>query len=262
MSRSDLFLWALKEKPSMELRKGHYWHIGNISIVDEYGGYFAAGRTTKSILEKYDQHSGDFLEEMLETSPYTYVLFDCRIGLLAIAKKSKLSPTVSGISKKIQSLFESSAVIAKHGITVTVDPISDPLDFIASLRSSFNIKTFEVTFSRPNPFDADEYFQKPMEKYLDAANGDQGKTSIAGDDLDSVTLVEVTKSVAATGNDAKAVLRVHSKAAYSIKRLRSNPAHFSHDDERYTLKDALLASRDNYRSVRDSYDVLEDNTDQ
>lgn len=257
LTREQIFLRVLREKPSFELRPGNYWHIGNISFLDDTGGYFAVGRTTKSILEKYDLTSGNFLEEMLETSPYTHVFFDCHIGFLAIATKYKLSPTVSGIARKIKKLFENSEVIASSGVIVAVDPISDPSDFIVFLRSAFNIRRFEVTFSRSNPFDADEFFQKPMEKYLDASNGQEGRTAIVGEDLDSETLVQVTKSVAATGNDAKATLRPYRDARYSTKRLRSNPAHFKYEGEELDKREALTASRDAYANIRESDPEME-----
>jgi hypothetical protein len=33
--------------------------------LDKDGGYFAAGRTTKSMIEKYDEKSGNFIGEKL-----------------------------------------------------------------------------------------------------------------------------------------------------------------------------------------------------
>jgi len=230
-----------------------------VHILDENGGYFAVGRTTKSILEKYDKETGNFIEEVLETSPYTNVLFDRAIGFVAIAKKTKLSISIAGIASKISKLFKISQFIRKNEIEISIDPISDPYDFIDSLKTAYSIKSFEVTFSRSNPFDADEYFQKPMEKYLDAANGEKGKTSISGTDLNEETLVSVTKSVAATGNDAKAILKIHKESSYSTKRLRSNPAHFQILDEEFSHEVALQEARAAYVYVRGkSYELDND----
>lgn len=261
LSRPEAFRRILEERPSAELRRGTYWHIGNIVFVDDIGGYFAAGRTTHAILEKYDASTGNFLEETLETSPYTHVLFDCQVGFLAIAKKTRLSPTVDGIAKKIGRVFEHSTTAIQNEMVVVLDPISDPHDFIESVRAAFAIRRFEVTFSRTNPFDADEYFQKPMEKYLDAANGQKGKTEISGKDLDPETLVRVAKSVAATGNDAKAVLRSLEETRYSTKRLRSNPAHFTVSEEEFSPQLCLNESRHLYSTVREGEDVLDENRD-
>jgi len=257
LSRPDIFRRVLEERPSVELIPGYFWHIGNVLFIDDTGGYFAAGRTTKSTLQKYDGETGNFVEEELETSPYTHVLFDCGIGFMAIAKKTKLSPTAQGVARKIEKLFESTAVIKEHQIAVSVDAISDPVNFIQSVRAAYSIRRFEVTFSRSNPFDADEFFQKPMEKYLDATNGKSGKTVVCGDDLDAGTLVSVTKSVAATGNDAKAVLKTDERAGYSTKSLHGNPAHFLIPEEEFGGEPALQESREVYHRIRAKDDVLD-----
>jgi hypothetical protein len=75
-SPSQLFLLAIEEKPSAELREGYRWHIGNVRLFSENTGYFAIGRTTKSSIEKFDPTSGNFLDEELETSPYTHCVFN------------------------------------------------------------------------------------------------------------------------------------------------------------------------------------------
>ena len=80
--------------PSVELRKGMIWHIGNISTLEEGGLYFRIGRTTKSTLEIYE--NGNFEEQEFETAPYTHMVLDIRLELCAIAKKSKLSPKTTG----------------------------------------------------------------------------------------------------------------------------------------------------------------------
>ncbi len=251
LKREEILRHILKEKPSMELREGHNWHIGNVYHVDETGGYFAVGRTTKSILEKYDKQTGNFIEEQLETSPYTHVIFERSIGFVAIAKKTKLAPTVAGIAAKLSKLFSISDFINSNHIDVSLDPISDPYDFINAVQTAYSIKFFEVTFTKSNPFDADEFFQKPMEKYLDAARGEKGKTAIFGPSLDSETLINVTRSIAATGNDAKASLKVSESARYSTKRLKGNPACFQIPEEEFTRESALVEARETYANVRD-----------
>lgn len=251
LKRENILQNILKEKPSIELREGHNWHIGNVHRIDDAGGYFAVGRTTKSILAKYDKQSGNFVEEQLETSPYTHVIFDRAIGFLAIAKKTKLALTATGIASKLSKLFRASDFIIHNKIDVSLDPISDPYDFIDAVKTAYSIRSFEVTFTKSNPFDADEYFQKPMEKYLDAARGEKGKTAISGRDLDSDTLTRVTQSVAATGNDAKASLKVSQSAHYSTKRLRGNPAYFPIAEEEFSHEAALDEARHTYAKVRD-----------
>lgn len=250
LSRPEIIKKIITDKPSSELRKGNYWHVGNVKMVSEYGGYFAVGKTTKSILEKYNEGTGDFIEEIDETSPYTHVVFDAELGLFSIAKKLKLSLTINGIANKVKELFQNSDMAFRYGLTVGFDPISDPKDFIDALKSAYSIRNFTVTFTRSNPFDVDEHFQKPMEKYLDAANGQEGITTVKGEDLNSETLVEMTKSIAATGNDAKAYLRPSQKERFIRKSLKGNPAHFALFVDEFTEELALSFARKLYKTVR------------
>lgn len=99
LSAAEIFADALTEKPAMELRQNNIWHIGNIEFFDEMTGVFAIGRTTKTTVEKFDNESGDFIEELDDSGPYTRVVFDRSIGLLGIAKKTKVAPETTAIAK-------------------------------------------------------------------------------------------------------------------------------------------------------------------
>jgi len=72
------------------------------------------------------------------------------------------------------------------------------------LASAYRVTRFAATFRGPNPFDADEYFQKPLSVYLLATDGEKGKAQVQGKDLNRQALQEVTRSTAATGNEASA----------------------------------------------------------
>ncbi len=90
LSRPEIIKRIITDKPKYDLGKGLSWHIGNVNFLNNFSGYFAVGKTTKSILEKYDEETGNFIEEIDETSPYTHVVFDAEIGLFSIAKKNKI----------------------------------------------------------------------------------------------------------------------------------------------------------------------------
>jgi hypothetical protein len=204
---SELFLLALEEKPSAELREGYRWHIGNIQLFSEMTGYFAIGRTTKSSIEKFDPATGNFLEEELETSPYTHCVFNAAIGIMGIAHKPSLAPTVKGIAARIQQLLSRSKVIRASKTSVEIAPIPNPESFLLAIDSAYRVPRFAATFHGPNPFDADELFQKPLSVYLASANGERGRAQIQGQDLNRDVLQSVTRSTAATGNDASATVQ-------------------------------------------------------
>lgn len=174
LSRRDIIIRALNEKPSLSKREGHIWHIGNIRKIDEDYYYFAAGRTTKSIIEKFNSETGNFLEEEYETSPYTHVYLNARLGILSVAKKKKLSPTIIGISNLIKKLLFHTKVFGLNDLRLDIDPITDPKDFISSIESAYAIKKYTFHFSLPNPIDVDHLFHKPMENYLITAPNIKG----------------------------------------------------------------------------------------
>lgn len=206
-SPRDFFEEALKVRPAVTLRQNHVWHIGNVEYFDNDGGRFAIGRTTKTTIEKYDDQTGNFIEETDDSGPYTFVYFDASLGLLAIAKKSKVAPTVGSIARKLQLLFARTDLAWNAGIEVRVDIIPDPEDFLQKLHSAYSIKGFRADFTGPNPVDADELFQRPLSFYCQQMNAKNGSVSVSGDALDEGTVATVAKSTAATGNHASALIQ-------------------------------------------------------
>ncbi len=221
LTPSELFLQAIDERPSKEVREGYKWHIGNVEMYSEATGYFAAGRTTSATVAKFDEDKGDFVEEDIETSPYTHCVFEAKLGLMGIAKKTILAPTTIGIASKIQLLFTGTSAVREHKIEVEILPVPDPDDFLKAVTSAWQVSKFTATFRGPNPFDADELFQKPLAVYLKEANGEQGKAEINGIDLDRDVVKEVARSTAATGNRASARIK---KTKNSNSERRRNQA--------------------------------------
>ncbi len=207
ISPSELFLKALQEKPSIELRHNNVWHIGNIEYFDNVSGSFAIGRTTKTTLEKYDSETGNFIETEDDSGPYTFVLFDRTIGLLGIAKKSKVAPNVAAIARKIEKIFTNCKAVKEYGFEVKVRFIPDPESFLQKIKSAYAIKRFKASFTGPNPFDADELFQKPLSVYCQKVGADQGNVEVHSEGLNEETVTAVAKSTASSGNSATASIQ-------------------------------------------------------
>lgn len=251
-SPSEVFRIAILEKPSSEIRKDCIWHLGNIENIDMDGGSFAVGRTTTTTLAKYEKESGNFVEESFEDSPYTICLYDLRIGFIAIAKKSKLAPTTSDIAKKVKKLLDNTKIVLRNKIDVRIDPISDPDGFIKKLTSAYSIKRFTASFTGPNPFDADELFQKPLSVYCQAINGDSGQVVTKGNSLDADVAIKVTKSVAATGNEASAnIIESYGERAKNV-HLSGDPAKKRFDENDFQAAEALAAMRNEYKRIRET----------
>jgi hypothetical protein len=251
ITRIEVFLAALKEKPGSEVRQGYKWHIGNVNLYTPSSGYFAIGRTTRSTVEKFDTETGNFVEEELETSPYTHCVFDADIGFIGIAKKPSLSPTSNGIARRVEDLLSRTTQVRENDIRVEVSLIPDPDSFLREIEQAYSVLQFSATFHAPNPFDADELFQKPLAVYLSAADGQRGKTQIDGDDLNREVLQSVTKSSAATGNEASAkIKRIRGARAVKI-HLGGSALGTSYEEEMHDPKQALEDLKGLYRHVRE-----------
>ncbi len=251
LSPSEIFIESIKEKPTYLMNNGHSWHIGNLELYNNTEGYFAVGRTTKSIVEKFDEENKNFKEEINEESPYTHIIFDSSIGIMGIAKKSKLSPTVDGIARKIEKLLKNTDTIKNHDVEVLIDYIRDPESFISHLQGSYSIKGFTATFGGPNPFDADLYFQKPMSVYLQNTNGKKGKTIISGEDLDADALEDVAISIASTGNNASAKIQDTMDDKTKTIYLGENQITISIDEEDFDKQKMIENMRNAYNQLRE-----------
>lgn len=250
VSAPEIFLSAIRARPSADLRKGQSWHIGNLRYYPPHGGYFAIGRTTKATLEKFDEKSGDFLEEEQATSPYTHCVFDAQLGIVGIAKKTSLARTTKGIAKRLEELLATTPIVLNGYISVEILPIPDPEGFVEALRSADRVLRFSATFQGPNPFDADEFFQKPLSVLISAANGVKGRAQLVGDDLNKETLVEISRSTAATGNEASATILRGAGQRYVTVNLRGNPIKRSYDEAGHDPAIALQDLTEVYTRVR------------
>ncbi len=248
-SASDIFLGAINDKPELTIRSTSEWHIGNVEFFYELSGSFAVGRTTKTTVEKYNKETGDFMDTIDDSGPYTRVIFDCKIGLLGIAKKSKLAPDAAAVARKIKSLFEKTATVINAGVEVRIDYIPDPVNFIEKLRQAFSITKFKATFTGPNPIDADELFQKPLSVYAQEMGAEKGTLEVQGKSLNENTAELVAKSTAATANTATARI-IPERGSKSIPIKMKGSTVVVTVDEEATAEETLVRMHEEYERVR------------
>lgn len=204
----DLFLQAVQEKPAVKIRR-NVWKVGNLEFFKErnFAGRFAVGTIKSSKLDVLDRDTGDFSEARVETTPYTYCLFDATIGLLGIAKKQVLAPYTTDIANRLKSILLNSNVVKRNELDVIIDPIRDPSPFLNRVKRAYRVSRYKATFTGPNPFDADEHFQKPLSAICHITSAKEGKVELNGDDLDRKVLQEISQSTVASGNIASASIR-------------------------------------------------------
>ena len=248
---SEILKETILSAPSMELRKKAIWRIGNIHDIDNNGLYFRIGRSISSRVELYKD--GNFIEQEFETAPYTHVLLDFSLEVCAIAKKTRICATTKGIATQFIRLLNKSEKAVELRARFEIDEISDPEDFIAHLRKAYAVSKFWVTFSRSNAFDVNEDFIRPMQNLLKETQAEKGKSEIKGDSLNVDHLEELTRSAAATGDNASAEIRLDEKGNRIRRHLRGKSVIVSIDglDEGENTKMNLLNKiRTLYRRIR------------
>jgi hypothetical protein len=228
------------------------WHIGNLEQLDTDGYYFRIGRQSRATLPQLDAATGNFVEAEFDSAPYTHALIDVRIELLAIAPKFTLAASTDGIARRLTEVLNSSQAGRDAGARFSIGALSNPEAFIDQLRSALAIRRFTFTFQRRNPFDADELFVKPFEKLVEQTDASLGKATVTGRDLDAEPLEQITRSAAATGDDASARMVINAESQPVTRRLRGSNVGVSaesldnHDDRAVTLNQARAA----YRRIR------------
>jgi hypothetical protein len=251
---SEILKEIIYSHPSAELRKGMIWHIGNVIALDENGYYFRIGKTTTLTIEVYQ--NGNFLDQEFETAPYTHLILDSRLEICAIAKKPRLSQKISGISNQFRKLLDESEKGKYFRGSFEIDAIKDPEDFISHLQRAYAISKFWITFSKPNPFDVNADFLKPMARLLNESNGEKGKTELEGENLSADKLETLTRSAASTGDDAGALMIVDQTNMRMRKTLKTNPLILKHEDlsDENQKRDLLHKIREIYHRIRGEVD--------
>lgn len=244
-----LFLAALAERPSAEFRRDYTWHIGNLHQIGDLTGYFAVGRNSPTSIPKWDPIAGDFFDAPEVTGPYTPVVFDAHIGLIAIERQTDLAPTTEEIALKVERLLQRTASILRDNVDVKIDPIADPAGFVSRIESAYAVKVFTASFTGPNPIDADDLFQRPLSVYLNATNGSRGTATVRGSHLNTETVAAVARSTAATGNTASASVQDERGGPRVRVKLSGDPLRLNYTEQPQP-KTVLGDAQSKYREVR------------
>lgn len=209
LTPEQIFRKAIEEKPTISLKANSIWLIGNIVYLDDKKtiGTFNIGKKRMDSVPKYNESSKDFEIELEENSPNCKIFFNLEYEILGITNKHELAVNEFSLAEKIQQLLTNTNAVRDAFKYVEITKIKNPETFISRLRGAYCIKKFGVHFSGINPFDADEFFHKPMSAYLDATSGSKGHTVVEGKSLNVETCAQMATSVAATGNDAYARLQ-------------------------------------------------------
>ncbi len=255
LSNRDIILAAIEQKPSNALRNGQEWRIGNIQRPTSSSVFFALGKITKSTRQSYDEEQGNFVELAFDEAPHTYVVVDLELQVCAIARKANVSRKPKGAATNLQRLLNAAQLSQPENerLTFVLSSIEDPEEFLDSVRSAYRVSEFTISFSLPNPLDVNRQIVEPMERYLQAAGGENGETTIRGEQLDTDLLEDLTRSAATTGNRTRARIQTSPEDQQISKRSDGNQASVSVDEvvTEEEKRKLLELIRDVYRKIRE-----------
>lgn len=250
--REQALLAAIEERPAFDVREGVTWQIGNVRRLGELQGYLKLGRSRLTSVDVLDDVGQNFVETSQEDNPNTHCVFDAGYGLFAIASKTLIAAKPATLGSRLAELLQSSAAARASNFTIEISPIPDPDGFTKAVDEAYQVVRFTATFKRPNPFDADERFQKPMAGLLREADGTRGLTRLFGKDLDREVVKEIARSSAATGNDATARIRDHEQSSTRPIKMGEMPLTFSYDEEEVNPSSLVRLMLETYEGVRNA----------
>lgn len=202
----DIFFSAINEKPSTKLKRGSEWKLANLHQIGLEGGCFAVGRISSASMEKFDFNTNEFIEQKDQQGPFALIFYNKTKGFVAIEDKSKVNSKVDATAKRLGDLLSVSQAVTSRNVRCVIDKIIDPEGFIEKILNCTHVLKFRAHFTGPNPIDADEVFQKPLEVYAKATKADKGVIEVSGSNLDKENLISITRSNAATGNSVSATI--------------------------------------------------------
>ncbi|MGY2895749.1 hypothetical protein [Deinococcus sp. UYEF24] len=237
-SRRDMILSAIREKPSLgpssnNRLKVSKWHIGNVEVLDDDSYAFALGRQSPTNTSKYNDDTGDFYSSLDEDAPYSIVIFDANIGLVAILVRPNVAQ-VKTMADRLLQLFYSTDTFKNSGVRLAIDPIYDSDLFLNLIRQAYQIKRFIFDFYPPNPDDPEMEIQAPVEQWAQNTNASHGRISVDGNNLNERALEPVARGVISSGSEVVAVIRENANSKRT-RRISSKTQKVSTEVEKVSI---------------------------
>ena len=240
-------LSAIQERPSLEIRRA-LWRIGNIDTTEPNTVCLAVGKITRKTSELYDESRGEFVNVPLDMALHTSVAIDLHLQVCAIAPKSTIGRQVRNIASNLERMLNASQRALTGRLEFKLSQLNEPAEFIELIRGASLVTSFHMTFGPPNPWDVDDQFHRPIERFAQEAGATSGKISVTGTDLSRETLVTLSQSAASSGEKVSANIQSEEESKPSIRRLSGNQATVEVTDTT-TIFDQIRAA---YRRIRGS----------
>lgn len=248
--RDKVIISAIQSKPTVELKQTVKWHIGNVEISEGGWMYFFVGKTSLKKHEHFNEESRDFEDRLNEHSPFTYIVLNPKLGILGIAKRSKVAANTKIIANRLERLLNSSSDVFDARYEAVIKDITDPHGFMSKVRSSHSVKAFTYQISPTNPIDNERRYHETNKQYVDECGADNGSVKVKGANLEKTVILSVAVSVNAVGDDASATIQqVEGKKTITI-HLKGDPAKVNISEEQISEFKAEQIIQEAYDKVK------------
>ena len=242
---------VIEQRPHTTLRRAE-WHVGNVEFPRSGFVKFRLGKVTKKTQEFFNERTGDFVLHSVNLGLCTQVAVDLESQVCAIQEKPSLAP-VGVLARNLGKVLGASFRAVQRVIDFDVPPLRDPELFVQAVRRAERITSFQMSFTPPNPYDADDY-ERPMQALLEASGGTSGHTTIQGPSLSRELVVRLSKAVAKAGNKAVACLRFSGIPRPQWRSSLGDPLQIREDDPE-ELQDRM---REAYWEIDDGEDTADE----
>lgn len=224
--RSDVLRQLLFSHPKAHGWGGKIWTVGNVEELPGASLYFRFGRASKRQLPVQDE-KGDFLDADISIAPYSHCLIHLDLQILAMTYNGNLSQSIASQGKSLQTVLSSALRDFKNFDAIEVRQLPDPREFVKKIREAFSVSRFWIKVRRPNPFDVDSHFIKPISRLNDAVGGNEVKVGMSGDDLDKEVIENIATNTALQGSDGAAYVRPEKDTRGEIVPIKKTMLKFS-----------------------------------
>lgn len=198
---------CMDERPSLATSKNTLWKIGNVLHQGD-STYCRIGKITthkRSVINE----GGDFIDKDEIDAPYSHIFLIRSLGVFAISKNYKLAANSKIVAERYIRLLQSTEYSISNSFDVKLNELSESKEFFQRLMEAESVSRLWVQFNKPNPFDPEGDFYKPVVNSLLMLNGDTVTSEWIGKNLNATLepARQIVRTAAVTGGNAGATIR-------------------------------------------------------
>jgi len=228
--------------------RGRSWSLGNYDISTENkNGIFFIGRAASFKKPSRDNEFGNYNISIDVKNPFSRILFDYKVGIIAIERNYDLAADVERVAKMLERILTSTQSFIDSGLRLSIRPVRESDQLIDKIRSAYFIKKFSIHFTRINPRDINEFFHQLPKIQLEAVGGDEGELTFKGGHMDKDLLVDITQSARSASNNVIVSFIPERHAKSLTQELNKLPIAKFDLAEDFEINNALAQMIEKYR---------------